>query len=119
LCGACYEVCPVKINIPEVLVHLRNRIVEKQGTFASSESVAMKAMGFIFQNEKRFRAAQRLGRTAESALARKDGEGERWIDWLPGILGGWTQVRDLRAMPKQSFREWWEQRREDGGHNGD
>jgi hypothetical protein len=33
-----------------------------------------------------------------------------WIDWLPGMLGGWTQVRDLRVMPKQTFREWFEQR---------
>lgn len=28
LCGACYEVCPVKINIPDVLVHLRGADVE-------------------------------------------------------------------------------------------
>jgi L-lactate dehydrogenase complex protein LldF len=114
LCGACYEVCPVKINIPEVLVHLRNRVVEKKtagmGILTSPEAVAMKTMGFIFQSERRFRAAQRLGRMAESPLTHKDGGGERWIDWLPGMLGGWTQVRDLRAMPKQTFRQWWEER---------
>jgi L-lactate dehydrogenase complex protein LldF len=119
LCGACYEVCPVKINIPEVLIHLRNRVVEKKtaglGIFASPEAMAMKVLGVIFQSERRFRAAQRLGRMAESPLTHKDGAGERWISWLPGLLGGWTQVRDLRATPKQSFREWWAERERDGG----
>jgi L-lactate dehydrogenase complex protein LldF len=110
LCGACYEVCPVKINIPEVLIHLRNRVVEKQAGLANPEALAMKALSYIFQSERRFRAAQRLGRLAESPLTRRDGSGERWIHWLPGVLGGWTQIRDLRAIPKQSFREWWQQR---------
>ena len=108
LCGACYEVCPVKINIPEVLVHLRSRVVEDAGLTA--ESVAMKAMAMVFRSEKRFRAAQRLGRLAEGPLVRKDGNGDGWIGWMPGLLGGWTQVRDLQSMPKETFRDWWEAR---------
>ena len=36
--------------------------------------------------------------------------GQGWIGWLPGILGGWTQVRDLQEMPKETFREWLEKR---------
>jgi L-lactate dehydrogenase complex protein LldF len=114
LCGACYEVCPVKINIPEVLIHLRNKVV-KQNTAGVAglfdvEAGAMKAMAMIFRSERRFRAAQRLGRAAESPIAGKDG----WIRWLPGILGGWTQVRDLREMPKETFRDWWEKRGKNG-----
>jgi L-lactate dehydrogenase complex protein LldF len=112
LCGACYEVCPVKINIPEVLVHLRHRVVEKKGPL-TAEALAMKSMAFIFGSERRFRAAQRLGRMAEMPLTRKDG----WIHWLPGLLGGWTQARDLRAMPEETFRSWWERRAEKGGPN--
>lgn len=112
LCGACYEVCPVKINIPEVLIHLRNKVVKQNGL--NAESVAMKTIGMIFRSEARFRAAQRLGRMAEAPLVRKDGQGEGWIGWLPGILGGWTQVRDLQAMPKETFREWWESRGKNG-----
>ncbi|WP_035349132.1 LutB/LldF family L-lactate oxidation iron-sulfur protein [Edaphobacter aggregans] len=108
LCGACYEVCPVKINIPEVLIHLRNKVVEQKGL--SAEAVAMKAMAAIFRSEWRFRAAQRLGRVAEAPLVRKDGQGGGWIGWLPGLLGGWTQVRDLQEMPKETFRDWWEKR---------
>jgi L-lactate dehydrogenase complex protein LldF len=118
LCGACYEVCPVKINIPEVLIHLRNKVV-KQNTAGVTglfdvEAGAMKAMAMIFRSERRFRAAQRLGRVAEGPLVHKDGRGEGWIGWLPGMLGGWTQVRDLQEMPKETFRDWWEKR----GANG-
>ena len=118
LCGACYEVCPVKINIPEVLIHLRNKVV-KQNTagvagFFDVEAGAMKAMAMIFRSERRFRAAQRLGRVAESPLVRKDKRGEGWIGWLPGMLGGWTQVRDLQEMPKETFRDWWERRSANG-----
>ena len=118
LCGACYEVCPVKINIPEVLVHLRHRVVEQEtaglGTLTHPEALAMRVAGAIFRSERRFRAAQRLGRIAERPLERTDGAGERWIGWLPGLLGGWTSVRDLKAMPKESFREWWERRDRNG-----
>jgi L-lactate dehydrogenase complex protein LldF len=113
LCGACYEVCPVRINIPEVLVHLRHRVVEHDTKGLGAlrpEPLAMKAMSRIFQSESRFRAAQRLARTADRPLARKDSEGKAWIHWLPGMLGGWTQSRDLAALPNQTFREWWEQR---------
>jgi L-lactate dehydrogenase complex protein LldF len=118
LCGACYEVCPVKINIPEVLIHLRNKVV-KQNTAGIAglfdvEAGAMKAMAMIFKSERRFRAAQRLGRMAETPLVRKDGHGVGWIGWLPGMLGGWTQVRDLQEMPEETFRDWWEKRRTNG-----
>jgi L-lactate dehydrogenase complex protein LldF len=109
LCGACYEVCPVKIDIPEVLIHLRNKVVKRKGNL-TPEAIAMRAIGSIFRSERRFRAAQRLGRIAESPLVRRDGRGEGWIGWLPGLLGGWTLVRDLQAMPRQTFREWFETR---------
>jgi L-lactate dehydrogenase complex protein LldF len=114
LCGACYEVCPVKINIPEVLIHLRNKVVEEK-SWADPEALVLKTVASIFRSERRFRAAQRLGRIAELPLVRKDGQGEGWITWLPGLLGGWTQVRDLQSMPKESFREWWDKRGKSSG----
>lgn len=104
LCGACYEVCPVKINIPEVLIHLRHKVVERAGV--TPESIALKLMAMIFRSAPRFHAAQRLGRMGEAPLVNKEG----WVTWLPGLLGGWTQVRDLHSMPKQTFREWFEKR---------
>ena len=118
LCGACYEVCPVKINIPEVLIHLRSKVVQQQSSglniLANPEAMALKAAGLLFRSETAFRAAQTMGRIAELPLSRKDGQGADWIDWLPGMLGGWTQVRDLRTMPKQTFRQWFEEREKTG-----
>jgi L-lactate dehydrogenase complex protein LldF len=110
LCGACYEVCPVKINIPEVLIHLRGRVVREQQSGANLESLGMKAMARIFATRRRFEAAQRLGRIAQWPFV-----SEGWIHHLPGMLGNWTAVRDLRPMPSQTFRNWWRER-EKGNH---
>ena len=114
LCGACYEVCPVQINIPEVLVHLRGRVVEKTGHGFSAafkqERIGMKMMSRIFMDHRRFEAAQKLARVAQWPLVSKDA----WIHWLPGMAGHWTAARDLRPLPPQSFREWWRER--DGAH---
>ncbi|HTV03759.1 MAG TPA: LutB/LldF family L-lactate oxidation iron-sulfur protein [Acidobacteriaceae bacterium] len=105
LCGACYEVCPVKINIPEVLIHLRGRLVREQQSEASLEAISMKAVARIFSSRRSFEAAQRLGRLGQWPFVR-DG----WITRLPGMLGNWTAVRDLQPLPKQTFRSWWRKR---------
>ena len=52
LCGACYEVCPVKIDIPRVLLHLRAKVVETQG--ATVERFAMGIVGRMFRGRRRF-----------------------------------------------------------------
>jgi L-lactate dehydrogenase complex protein LldF len=110
LCGACYEVCPVKINIPEVLVYLRSRVVDRNrrkfSSLVDQEHAGMLAMAAIFRNRRRYEAAQRLAHTAQSTLHR----GETWYRWLPGIAGRWTETRDLAPLPQQTFREWWQQR---------
>jgi len=112
LCGACYEVCPVKINIPEVLIHLRGRVVSaKPAGGLTLEALAMRAMLWVFLGEARLKMAQRLGRIAQRPFIRASG----WIEWLPGMLGGWTQTRDLQPLPRQSFREWFERRPPSGG----
>src|ERR1700728_3329381 len=86
LCGACYEVCPVKINIPEVLIHLRHKVVQQQSSglhiLANPEVMALKAAALVFRSEGVFRASQQLGRLAELPLSHKDGQGVGWIDWL-------------------------------------
>jgi L-lactate dehydrogenase complex protein LldF len=111
LCGACYEVCPVKINIPEVLIHLRGRVVREQQSGANLEAIGMRVMARIFSSRRRFEAAQRLGRIAQWPFV-SDG----WINHLPGMLGNWTAVRDLRPMPSQTFRNWWREREKGKGH---
>jgi L-lactate dehydrogenase complex protein LldF len=100
LCGACYEVCPVKIDIPTVLTHLRGRVTEETGSKLDPERLTMRALARVFESPRRYRAAQRLARLGNGPLAR-----------LPlGPLSGWTGTRDLPDVPKQSFREWWESR---------
>jgi L-lactate dehydrogenase complex protein LldF len=109
LCGACYEVCPVKINIPEVLVHLRERVVKETSTDRSRqhrvdpERAAMRALARVFANRRLYEAAQRSSRLVRGPLR----SGQR----LPGPLSGWTAARDLPVVPQESFRDWWRQRR--------
>nr|WP_240911078.1 LutB/LldF family L-lactate oxidation iron-sulfur protein [Paludisphaera soli] len=109
LCGACYEVCPVKINIPEVLVHLRGKVVrKKQETLRGQlapENVAMKTLGRVFASPRRYAAMQKMGRQGQKLMV-KGGVIER----IPGYLGGWTSVRDVYPIAPQTFREWWKQR---------
>ncbi len=103
LCGACYEVCPVLIDIPAVLLHLRAKAVESAG--GRGERLSMKAVGWAFEGRRRFELAQRLGRIAQRPFLRNG-----TIKRLPGPLGGWTTSRDLRPLAGQSFRDWWRER---------
>jgi L-lactate dehydrogenase complex protein LldF len=103
LCGACYEVCPVLIDIPTVLLHLRAKAVEAVG--GRGERLSMKAVGWAFEGRRRFEVAQRLGRIAQRPFLRRG-----TIERLPGPLAGWTSTRDLRPLAGQSFREWWRER---------
>jgi L-lactate dehydrogenase complex protein LldF len=96
LCGACYEVCPVKIDIPRVLLHLRAQVVKPR-----AERTVMRGVGWVFGSPGRFSLAQRLGRL----LARRDP-----IRRLPPPLSAWTRTRDLNAPPAESFRSWWRSR---------
>lgn len=104
LCGACYEVCPVKIDIPEILIQLRSEIVGN-GDAPLSERMAMKAAAFVVSTPGKLTAAQAFARIAQIPFER-DGS----IHHLPGQLGGWTDTRDLAPVPKQSFRQWWRER---------
>jgi L-lactate dehydrogenase complex protein LldF len=108
LCGACYEVCPVKINIPEILIHLRAKVVER-GESPFSERLAMKAAGFALSDGGRLAFAESFGRFAQWFFER-DGK----LHNLPGILAGWTKYRDMPALPKESFRDWWAKRKKGG-----
>ena len=111
LCGACYDVCPVKINIPEVLVHLRGRVVrhrQDEGGLKGKldpENVAMRAMARTFSDRRLYEAAQKAARIGQWPLARSGA-----IHRLPGKLAGWTEARDLKPIPEQTFRDWWKSR---------
>jgi len=95
LCGACYDACPVKIDIPTVLLHLRAE-AEK----STAESASMRTLARIFGSRRLYERAQRLARL-----------GERPARHLPGPLARWTEMRDLRPFPTETFREWWSRER--------
>ncbi|RKN22440.1 lactate utilization protein [Micromonospora musae] len=97
LCGACYDACPVKINIPELLVHLRDRAPHPK-----AEAAAMAAAAYVMDRPALYAAAQRAARL--SRFAGRRGRG------LPPPLSGWTIGRDLPQPPEHTFREWWAQR---------
>jgi L-lactate dehydrogenase complex protein LldF len=107
LCGACYEVCPVKINIPEVLLELRSQVVNQErrqaGKFFDPMYLGLRIANLIFSRAWLFHAAQYFGRIGLKLFTRKDG----WIHSLPSVGGKWTQTRDLRGLPKQTFHGWW------------
>src|SRR5579863_5038162 len=106
LCGACYEVCPVKINIPEVLIDLRAQVTDQErnnvGRFFDPMYLGMKIANLLFSRAWLFHLAQRLGRFALGFFTGKDG----WIHSLPGLGAKWTQTRDLRGLPGQTFHDW-------------
>jgi L-lactate dehydrogenase complex protein LldF len=93
LCGACYEVCPVKIDIPTILVHLRGRVVREVGTPAP-ERAAMAAMARVFASRRAYEAAQRAAKLGRGPLA-------------GAALRPWTRSRELPEVPRQTFRDWW------------
>ena len=105
LCGACFEACPVRIDIPTVLVHLRGRVVREVRGKARGEKAMMQTIAQVFASRRRYETAQRLGRLGRGPLGALRGG-------APG-LGAWTQARDLPEIPGQTFREWWAAR--DGG----
>jgi len=95
LCGACLDVCPVAIDIPNMLVHLRARVVAEDPHRA--EGVAMAAVAWTMRSPRRWARALRALRLG------------RWLGrlrWLPPPLSRWTASRDLAAPPAQTFRDW-------------
>jgi L-lactate dehydrogenase complex protein LldF len=103
LCGACYEVCPVKIDIPSVLIHLRGRVVREQKSKLSPEALAMQAVGRAFSSQKGYERAQRLAQAGRGPFAGR----------APG-LKAWTEMRELPDVPRETFREWWRHSRPKG-----
>ena len=112
LCGACYEVCPVKINFPEVLVHLRAKDVESKHAvreFEGNKKAPFSQMDGMMLGAKKLFTSGKMMSIAERGLPMSrliTGRKHR-ITAVPGIVSGWTAYRDIPEPPKESFRNWW------------
>ena len=96
LCGACYQVCPVAIDIPQVLLHLRAQITQHT-TGHRAERAAMRTARWIMINPKRFAHAEHAALRTRRLHPRR----------LPRPAAAWTTTRDLPTLPPQTFRDWW------------
>ena len=127
LCGACRDACPVKINIPRMLLYLRHNLAESPDpeVKAVGELDGLLARGYarLMSGPRLLSFAHRIGRTLQKPLG--------WVPFLPfskvnrmikkvpfPLLSQWTRTRDLRALPPQTFHDIW--RRElSQEHEGD
>ena len=109
LCGACFDACPVRIDIPSMLVHLRGRYVQERSAVArifSPEALSMAAAAWVMASPRRFALAERGSR-----IGRLIGRRRGHIEALPPPLSAWTSSRNLPVPPKETFREWWRRTR--------
>ncbi|MFE3049534.1 LutB/LldF family L-lactate oxidation iron-sulfur protein [Streptomyces albidoflavus] len=100
LCGACFDACPVKIDIPSLLVELRHQNTEQSGR--TVEQAAMKAAAAVMARPGLFTTAQKA-----AGLGRVVAGRDKKITRLPAPFDGWSESRDLAAPPKQTFRDWF------------
>jgi len=105
LCGACREVCPVRIDIPRMLLKLREAGVDA-GESPLWVTLGMKALRWVAVEPHIFRGAGRVAAWLSRTAAR-DG----WLVRLPGHLSAWTAARDFPAMAAESFSDRWKKRR--------
>ncbi|WP_166908328.1 LutB/LldF family L-lactate oxidation iron-sulfur protein [Mycobacterium sp. DL440] len=110
LCGACFEACPVRIDIPTILVHLRaNQVDSERHGLPGGQDLAMKAAGWAMSGAGRFALAEKvLG--AGRLIAGRDHR----ISALPWPASKWTASRDIPEPPAETFRQWWNRTHEGG-----
>jgi L-lactate dehydrogenase complex protein LldF len=101
LCGACQVACPVKIQIPELLI--RNRAaLHDEHLVPRGEELIYRVWSRLMRSPFWYRL---LGRTAARVLPWFAREG--WLSRLPGPLAGWTACRDFPVPAGKSFRDRW------------
>lgn len=116
LCGACYEACPVKIDIPTLLVHLRARAVEQDAADRrpTAWGAAMSAATVVMSDPKKFAFAEKGLGVLRLAAGKKG-----YVENVPlPIIKGWTASRDLPSAPKETFRQWWARTHPDDTSHG-
>ena len=111
LCGACAEVCPVKIDIPKVLLDLRAEVkqAEQRGGTNRLERLAFKMWAWVMCHPRIYEMAAKV---AAGVAPSEDG---KWLRSAPALMNlppvrAWLSQRDLPPAPARSFRELWRRR---------
>ena len=120
LCGACREACPVKINIPRMLLELRHRTAESEDPEerapSRSERFFVRMYARLMSSPQRLSFATRMGRIAQKLIPGRGG----WIRRAPlPLFSRWTRARDLPKLPSKSFRDIWHDELGNSGDNGE
>ena len=102
LCGACQEECPVNIDLPHQLVHMRHKAVEARAAGTAVERAAMRAFVRAMANGRAYRRAVKLARFGSGVLAR--------TGLRPGPIGAWARYREVPVVARETFKEWWSKR---------
>ena len=109
LCGACNEVCPVRIPFTDILVHMRHKVVEhKTAKHPTGEQALMKSAGWVMADGKNLEKVQ-LG----SRMAGRVFKGKPLGPMPVPLASRWLQARDVEAPPTQTFRQWWQDEHEE------
>jgi len=110
LCGACTEVCPVKIPLHDLLHQHRQVIVEKEGRAPISEKMAMKAFGLGAASPALYKMGSKIAPAAMNPFT-VGGKISKGV----GPLKAWTEMRDFPSPNKERFRDWFKNRPDGGG----
>jgi L-lactate dehydrogenase complex protein LldF len=105
LCGACRDVCPVRLDIPRMLLTLRRQATEQNVGVPLSLRLGMKAFALLAPRPALYRIAAAMARRLLRLRARRG-----WVTKAPGLAGGWTKVRDLKAPAARTFQQMWADR---------
>ncbi|WP_425619228.1 LutB/LldF family L-lactate oxidation iron-sulfur protein [Anatilimnocola sp. NA78] len=104
LCGACQAACPVKIQIPEMLVKLREQMHQEPALKNRLESFAYHLWAKTLKRPWLYKLTTWLATRTAGRWYRQS----PWLKKLPGKLHGWTQKRDFPAPSPRRFRDWWD-----------
>jgi len=107
-CGRCESVCPVRIPLPKLMRHWREREFERHLSPATVRS-GLKFWGYFARRPTLYRLSTRIGMGALSLLGRRKGR----FRWLP-FAGGWTKYRDFPAPQGGTFQQRWQRERSGG-----
>jgi L-lactate dehydrogenase complex protein LldF len=108
LCGACADVCPVRIPIPDILVHLRHKVAQTKHV-PKLEPTAIALARWALADYRNLQFLERF-----STLAGKTLSSRTHLGALPWPASPWTNARDLPVPAQESFRQWWKNNHKEG-----